>query len=360
MNQFKSAVFIIICSVICLSAGAVNRLELVLKEYVYKPGPFPSCHASTIVETSQGELLAAFFGGTYEGHPDCCIWLSRRGAEGWSEPVLVADGMTDSVKVACYNPVLFQIPGEDLLLFYKVGENVQAWKGYVIKSSDGGHTWSSPEKLPGEFLGPVRNKPLLLGERLICGSSLKKGGWRVYIEETDIECSSWTRRGPLNDLNGPVQIIQPTFFHITEDNGRDAWSIYCRSRHAGDPIMTSTSTDGGYSWSEVIPTALPSNNSGIDGISLVDGSHLLVYNHPSDKEPGARTPLVIASSDDLRKWKTEIILEDAPDAEFSYPAIIRTADGLIHIVYTDRRTCIRHAVVRIVTSYPSSEEEPDE
>jgi len=331
---------------ICSFDLNAQGLELLRQDYVYEPGPFPSCHASTIVETSQGELLAAFFGGTHEGHPDVCIWLSRYGSDGWSAPVKVADGMIDNVKTACYNPVLFQIPDGELLLFYKVGKNVRAWNGYLIRSTDGGHTWSRPELLPKEFMGPVRNKPILLGERLICGSSLEEGGWRVQIEETDRECRNWSRTAPLNDMKGPVQIIQPTFFRQKVD-GQERWVIYCRSRQAGNPIMSAFSTDGCHTWSEVFPTALPSNNSGIDGLTLEDGRHLLVYDHPSPDTPDARTPLVVALSDDLKQWKTVLTLEDAPDAEFSYPAVIRTSDGFIHIVYTDRRTRIRHAVIRV-------------
>src|SRR5690606_25917618 len=38
--------------------------------------PSPECHASTLVETPDG-LVAAFFAGTYERHPDVGIWVSR-------------------------------------------------------------------------------------------------------------------------------------------------------------------------------------------------------------------------------------------------------------------------------------------
>ena len=39
-----------------------------LHEFVIPRGwPTPSCHASTIVETAPGELVAAWFGGTDEG-----------------------------------------------------------------------------------------------------------------------------------------------------------------------------------------------------------------------------------------------------------------------------------------------------
>lgn len=42
---------------------------IVVDEFIYTEAPFPSCHASTIGETGKG-LVAAFFGGTKERHPD--------------------------------------------------------------------------------------------------------------------------------------------------------------------------------------------------------------------------------------------------------------------------------------------------
>lgn len=56
------------------------------KEFIFEQAPFPSCHASTVVELRNGDLLAAWFGGTGEGKPDVAIWAARRSAEGWSKP----------------------------------------------------------------------------------------------------------------------------------------------------------------------------------------------------------------------------------------------------------------------------------
>ena len=41
-----------------------------------REAPFPQCHASTIAQTADG-LVAAWFGGTREKHPDVGIWISR-------------------------------------------------------------------------------------------------------------------------------------------------------------------------------------------------------------------------------------------------------------------------------------------
>ncbi|PYQ05282.1 MAG: hypothetical protein DMF82_08845 [Acidobacteria bacterium] len=127
-------------------------------ELVYESAPFPSAHASTIVETHDG-LVAAWFGGTGEGHPDVGIWTARREGGRWSPPVEVANGaQPDGTRHPCWNPVLFQPPGGPLLLFYKVGRSPRAWWALVRVSSDGGRTWSAAAKLPDGILGPIRAK----------------------------------------------------------------------------------------------------------------------------------------------------------------------------------------------------------
>jgi predicted neuraminidase len=65
-----------------------------------------------------------------------------------------------------------------------------------------------------------------------------------------------------------------------------------------------------------------------------------VYNHT----PDARSPLNVALSEDGRKWKMVLVLEDRK-GEYSYPAVIQTSDGKVHITYTYLRRSIRHAVL---------------
>ena len=79
---------------------------------------------------------------------------------------------------------------------------------------------------------------------------------------------------------------------------------------------------------------------GIDAVMLRDGRALLVYNHTEN----ARSPLNMAVSVDGTIWKAALVLEDQP-GEYSYPAVIQTSDGLVHITYTWKRERIKHVVI---------------
>ncbi len=83
--------------------------------------------------------MVAWFGGTREGASDVGIWLSRREQNGWTSPIEVANGkQTDGTRYPCWNPVLFALSDNVLMLFYKVGPSPQAWWGMVQTSQDAG------------------------------------------------------------------------------------------------------------------------------------------------------------------------------------------------------------------------------
>ena len=348
--------------------------KVVVQEYVYTKADFPQCHSATIVETTKGDLLTAFFGGTREGHPDVCIYVSRKdkGSESWTAPKLAADGIQeDGSRKACYNPVLFQQPDGPLWLFYKVGNRVSDWKGYVKFSNDGGHSWSKAFDLPEGYLGPVKNKIELVGDKMIAASSTEGNGWKVHFEIAEDGGRRYRKVGPIaaekaipthlqlptgapasgvdieggdNAASSTVQAIQPSI--LKHKDGR--LQILCRTRNGR--VATSWSTDEGESWSPLTLTDVPNNNSGTDAVSLANGKHLLVYNavatKPGEKK-GPRTPLNVATSNDGLNWKMIHTLEDSPISQYSYPSVIQTKDGYVHIVYTWRRERIKYVKMKL-------------
>jgi predicted neuraminidase len=307
-------------------------------EFIYdRDPPTKSCHASTIAQMTDGRLVTAWFGGDEEGNKDVAIWLARREEGRWTKPVEVADGQQpDGTRFPCWNPVLFQAPGDGpLVLFFKVGPRPSQWRGMRMTSDDGGRTWTHPTPLPDDILGPVKDKPVLLKDgNLLCPSSTEDHGWQIHMEFTKDLGRTWQRTGALNDAK-VWSAIQPTIL----DHGADAGlQLLCRTRQR--VIAESWSRDGGRTWSPLVATRLANPNSGIDAVQLRDGRSLLVYNPTTDQ----RTPLAIALSADGHAWKAGPVLESEP-GEYSYPALIQTSDGLVHVTYTWKRLRIRHVVL---------------
>lgn len=309
-------------------------------EFIYQKASFPQCHAATIAETKEG-LIAAWFGGSYEGSNDVCIYTSRMENDRWTDPVQVADGViNDTLRYACYNPVLCQVPDGELLLFYKIGPNVAGWTGWMIRSKDNGRTWSKREPLPNGCLGPIKNKPVEVAGILICPSSTEKNGWKAHFEYTQDMGKTWTKSPDIND-GKTLSAIQPSILQYKDGS----LQVLCRSQNT--TINQSWSYDNGRTWSNMTATELPNNNSGTDAVSLKDGRQLLVYNHvkppaTASEGRGVRTPLNVAVSKNGEQWYATLVLEDSPVSEYSYPSVIQSQDGMVHIVYTWRREKIKY------------------
>jgi predicted neuraminidase len=312
--------------------------------------PTPECHASTLEEIPSG-IIAAWFGGTYERHPDVGIWVSRKIGEEWSEPVEVVNGVqSDTLRYPCWNPVLFQPANGPLMLFYKVGPSPRDWWGMLMTSEDEGLTWSGPQKLGeegsvGHLLGPVKNKPIQLEDgTILCPSSSETevnddDFWKVHFEKTSDLGKTWEVIGPIND-GVEFDAIQPSI--LTYADGR--MQILCRTRQ--QVVSQSWSDDGGESWSPMTATELPNPNAGTDAVTLQDGRQLLVYNHTvrESEFPSGRNMLNVALSSDGEHWEPVLTLE-RQEGEYSYPAVIQSSDGKVHITYTYRRNGVKYVVV---------------
>uniref|UniRef100_A0A061SIA7 Alpha-rhamnosidase-like protein n=1 Tax=Tetraselmis sp. GSL018 TaxID=582737 RepID=A0A061SIA7_9CHLO len=303
------------------------------------PRPKPSHHASTVVELSDGEFMAAWFGGAFEGKPDVGIWTStwRRGADSWSPPAEVVKPLG----APTWNPVLFKHDASgELLLFYKVGQKPLSWKGFLKRSSDDGKTWGPPEELGPGIVGPAKNKPIELEDGTILSGSSDEGGrdgkeWTTWVEESRDKGRTWSRIGPI-ELEG--RIIQPSLFRGKSGDVRMV--IRTRKRF----MALAKGNSAGHGWSNPTLTDIPCPNSGIDAVALRDGRILLVYNHSFKRGVAGRSVLSVAlSHDDGETWKRVLTLEDTGSrvVEFSYPAVIQARNGEVLVSYTWGRQNIK-------------------
>lgn len=308
---------------------------VVRAEFIFDSAPFAECHASTIVETRDG-LVAAWFGGPRERDPQVGIWVSRQSDGKWLPPVEVATGVqADGNRFACWNPVLFQPSNGPLMLFYKVGPNPKRWWGMLRTSADAGRTWSQGRRLPDGVLGPIKNKPIQLpgGDILAASSDEDASGWRVHFERSSDGGKTWAATRPVA-TDGKINAIQPSI--LLHPGGK----LQAIGRTREGRLFQTWSKDDGKTWGRMTLMDVPNPNSGIDAVTLADGRHLLVYNHT----PRGRSPLNVAVLREGKSWQPALVLEDQP-GEYSYPAVIQTRDGLVHITYTWKRLRVKHVVL---------------
>lgn len=359
MRSSTILVLLLLAGVTFSPAVAVERSKVVLKEEFVAKKFSKFSHAPTIVETHKsGRVVVGWFGGSKEGENDVSIWVvsKDKGAAGWSKPHELDNGDGKP----CWNVVMVDPRSGPLLAYFKIGDSVQDWQGYVRTSDDEGTTWSKRRTLPkssapvhkythGRFLGPTKNPPLELPDgRLLCGSSTEADGWRVHMEIA----------GP-GDYIGKFamgaslagEAIQPTFL-IHSDDYKELQTI-CRHHTPGDvnPPLTARSHDMGKTWGPLVKMGgLTSvSPSGLDGLTITNLNaeanrwFVLAYARGDDQQR-----LAIAISRDGVKW-TEVFPEfdfAGEKSEMEYPTIIQTQDKLIHMVYAWGHSAkIKHVVL---------------
>ena len=306
-------------------------------------------------------LVAAWFGGTAEKNPDVGIWVSRQskghGRRRWKSQT--ACRRTDAGSppgTRCCLPC----PNGPLALFYKVGPSPSEWWGMVsgvgrlaargVQPRD--LTWREPRRLPDGILGPIRAKPVLLDSNtLLAGSSTEDAGWRAHMElfrATSDERRTTNSRTP-NDRASEWLAARDDGSGVDEDAAAEhsegvrcdstddprafavrRLQILCRTEQG--VIAESWSNDGGATWSAMKATRLPNPSAGIDVVKLSNGLFVLAYNPSAEN----RHVIALSTSMDGVTWSAPMTIEEGP-GEYSYPAIIQTRDGLVHMTYTWRR-----------------------
>jgi predicted neuraminidase/peroxiredoxin len=294
----------------------------------------PAHHCSTLTQAANGDLLCLWYGGSYESADDQVLFMSRRpkGKRTWSRPTVVVR-----------NPL--QPPGNAVIFVDGLKRVWIVWgrmeasrplrRGggwgqcrlmYRI-SMDHGATWSKDQELDGLYACLPRNVPITLTDgTLLLGLTGRRGKRHgSFVLRTTDNGTIWQPSGLMQGGS------QPTLIE------RDDGTLLALMRHA-PRILQSTSRDGGRSWTPPEPSDLKNPGAGIAMTRLRSGRVVLVFN---DSET-LRTPLSIARSVDGGKtWERPLKLEANP-GEYSYPSVIQTSDGKIHVTYTYRRYAIKH------------------
>jgi len=346
---------------------------------------FPRCHAGTICELPNGDMLAACYAGSAEGAPDSVILGARlpSGTDHWQAPRI----WVDVANHAAGNPRLFIGPDSAVWLIAPI--NYGHWcdggtRMFFKRSFDNGQTWSDLEILTTRRRILGKNKPLFIPPAIWILPVEYEGVGDVAFFRTANHGRSWK----VIDCPGEgAYLDQPTLVQLSDG------SLLAYMRSWEGYIYEARSNDLGNTWSTPTPTTLLNPNSGIDMVRLRSGRLVLLYNPvglgaigdltvsrsggqsvierydlrvlnrqgdlelarmngvaiPEDEWEadgllrwGPRTPLVVGVSDDEgASWRTAFVLEDAP-GEYSYPAVIQSADGAVHILYTHQRTRMKH------------------
>lgn len=285
----------------------------------------PFNHAATFVELPNGDILAAWYSGSYEGAGDVAILSSRfrRSIGGWSKPSITID----TPDKCDGNPVLFLDRKKCLWLFYVVmhGENWRACTINYLKSYDEGLSWEEKGVLREEFGWMTRNKPIILHNNDILLPIYDEINWRSMVMISEDDGETWNVFG---NVKAPQGVIQPTVVELKSGK----LLMYMRTGGSGGFIWMSTSEDNGRTWSKASATTLKNPNSAIEMIRTIKGNLVLAYNDTSK----GRTPLNVAlSEDEGATWPYKKVLESG-SGEFSYPSIIQDKMGYIHVAYTCR------------------------
>lgn len=308
----------------------------------------PSVHVASLCEISGGRMLAAWYGGTREGARDVNIYTATldSGATNWTAPRVAVTRDSAQQELGRYvkkvgNALLFADGGERVSLLY-VSIALGGWSGSSLNlktSADGGHTWSSSQRL---HLSPFFNISELVKNQ---PAALRDGSWAVpiYHELAGKFSELLWLSGPggllgyrKTRVNGGVTAFQPALVPIS---ARRALLLARDNSNAGQ-LWASRSEAGGDSWSAPAHAGLPNPHSGLDAIRLRDGRVLLAFNDTQDNRSNLRLAM---SSDAGVTWqRVTPLLEEESGQEFSYPFLRQSSDGLIHLVYTWKRKGIRH------------------
>ncbi len=326
--------------------------SLFREEFINFTSSVPSVHVASLAELPDGGLAASWYGGSREGARDVAVFFATQsqGQEGWSTPrpiltpQIAARDLNRAVRKVGNSLIVCDPSGKLWLLYVTI--NLGGWSGSSLNlttSVDQGQTWSPSQRLT---LSPFFN----LSELVKNGPTrLNGGGWAVPIYHElvgkfpEILWLGGTAReldAVKSRVAGGRSGFQPALVALNPSNA----ITFLRDTTEKRRISVTRSDDAGLRWSVPETLDLPNPGSGLDAIRLADGRLLLAFNDSASERENLRLAI---STDDGRTWKRAVTLAEEKGAEFSYPFLLQTHDGNIHVVYTWKRKAIKHVVFSV-------------
>lgn len=374
--------------ILCVAMGLQAFTHADFSTEMIFPAQEKHVHGSSVVETPQGDLIAAWFYGSGERTADDVMVQGarlRKGETVWSEVFTLADtpGFPDC------NPVLF-VDAQDRLWLFWVVVLAHGWQNCLLKykraseyNADGAPQWEwqdvihlqpgdeFPDQLAAAFkvLAPEEGMwaeyALPYSEMLVAAAKdkLKRQiGWMtrtqplildsgrillpLYSDGFNVSAMAFSDDSGENwDISAPIVGLAP--IQPTVAQRKDGSVVaFCRdSGTAPTRIHRADSTDNGVTWTISHKTDMPNPGASIAVRELADGRWVLIYN---DTEDGRHSLAAALSADEGNTWPVmrPIERDKTGKGSFSYPSVIQGADGRVHISYSYRAkdgASIKHA-----------------
>ncbi len=196
---------------------------------------------------------------------------------------------------------------------------------YVIRSSDGGATWTSPYKI--NIVGSRGFSPFGKIIQLADGTALMT----IYIDKPEASESYVYRSRDNGKTWGDPSRIAVRYNETALASLPDGRLMAALRSDKGGHLAVAYSHDKGRSWSEPHQLTEDQEHPG-DLIVLMDGSVVFTYGE-RNRPYGVRA---LVSHDGGKSWDKNhlvILADDAPNWDTGYPSSVELKDGRIFTVY---------------------------